>query len=92
MVSDVLIDRIRKVLKERNRKIIVIAGGVSANTYIRSRMDDLKKEGIKVYYPPIKLCTDNAAMIGAAAYYDYKKGMLADLTLNAVPSLKLGQR
>ena len=64
MVADVLIDRIRKVLKERNRKTIVIAGGVSANTYIRSRMDDLKK-GIKVYYPPIKLCTDNAAMIAS---------------------------
>ena len=61
MVADVLIDRIRKVLKERNRKTIV----VSANTYIRSRMDDLKKEGIKVYYPPIKLCTDNAAMIAS---------------------------
>jgi probable O-sialoglycoprotein endopeptidase len=65
VVADVLIDRIRKVLKERNRKTIVVAGGVSANTYIRSRMDDLKKEGIKVYYPPIKLCTDNAAMIAS---------------------------
>ena len=65
VVSDVLIDRIKKVLKERNRKTIVIAGGVSANTYIRNRMDDLKKEEIKVYYPPIKLCTDNAAMIAS---------------------------
>ena len=65
MVADALIDKIRKVLKERNRKTIVIAGGVSANTYIRSRIDDLKNEGIEVYYPPLKLCTDNAAMIAA---------------------------
>ena len=63
VVSDVLIDRIRKVLKERNRKTIVIAGGVSANTYIRKRLDELKKENIEVYYPPLRLCTDNAGMI-----------------------------
>ena len=65
VVADVLLEKIRKVLEDRKSKTIVVAGGVSANTYIRSRIDDLKKEGIEVYYPPLKLCTDNAAMIAA---------------------------
>ena len=65
VVADVLIEKIRQVLEDRKSKTIVVAGGVSANTYIRSRIDDLKKEGIEVYYPPLKLCTDNAAMIAA---------------------------
>ena len=65
VVADVLIDKIKKVLKEKQRNKIVVAGGVSANTYIRSRIDELKNEGIEVYYPPLKLCTDNAAMIAA---------------------------
>ena len=65
VVADVLIDKIKNVLKEKQRNKIVVAGGVSANTYIRSRIADLKKDGIGVYYPPLKLCTDNAAMIAA---------------------------
>ena len=63
VVADVLIDKIKKVLKEKQRNKIVVAGGVSA--YIRSRIDELKNEGIEVYYPPLKLCTDNAAMIAS---------------------------
>ena len=63
VIADVLIDKIRKVLKEKNRKKLVVAGGVSANTYIRKRLDELKKENIEVYYPPLRLCTDNAGMI-----------------------------
>ena len=54
--------------------------------------EECEKRGFSLYYPSPVLCTDNAAMIGAAAYYDYKKGLISDLTLNAVPSLKLGQR
>ena len=63
LCADVLIDKIRKVLKEKNRTKLVVAGGVSANTYIRKRLDELKKENIEVYYPPLRLCTDNAGMI-----------------------------
>ena len=65
VIADVLIDKIRKVLKEKNRTKLVVAGGVSANTYIRKRLDELKKENIEVYYPPLRLCTDNAGMIAA---------------------------
>ena len=60
VIADVLII---KVLKEKNRTKLVVAGGVSANTYIRKRLDELKKENIEVYYPPLRLCTDNAGMI-----------------------------
>ena len=66
---------------------IVLAGGVSANSYIRQEFSKL--ENIKIYYPELKLCTDNAAMIASAGYYNYLAGNLSDFTLNAVPNLKL---
>ena len=69
---------------------LVLAGGVSANSYIRNEFAKLEKEqNIKIYYPELKLCTDNAAMIASAGYYNYLAGNLSDFTLNAVPNLKL---
>ena len=69
---------------------LVLAGGVSANSYIRNEFSKLEKEeNIKIYYPELKLCTDNAAMIASAGYYNYLEGNLSDFTLNAVPNLKL---
>ncbi len=66
-------------------------GGVSANSYIRCKFQELgEEEHIKIFYPELKLCTDNAAMIAAAGYYDYKQGKISKLDLNAVPNLKLG--
>ena len=67
-------------LKQKNYDIIALAGGVSANTYLRKKMDEeAQKIGAKVYYPPISLCTDNAAMIASAGYYNYIEGkMIAD--------------
>ena len=86
-----LIDNVLKAVNETNMKNIVLAGGVSANTYIRKQFELLrKKENIKIYYPELKLCTDNAAMIAAAGYYDYISGKRSELNLNAVPNLKLG--
>ena len=74
--------------KEINK--IVLAGGVSSNSYIRKEFDKLaKEENIEIYYPELKLCTDNAAMIASAGYYEYLKGSRADMALNAVPNLKL---
>lgn len=68
----------------------MLAGGVSANSYIRSEFDKLKNiEKIEIYYPELKLCTDNAAMIASAGYYNYLEGNRADYTLNAIPNLKL---
>lgn len=64
---------------------------MSANSYIRRKFQELgEEEYIKIFYPELKLCTDNAAMIAAAGYYDYKQGKISQLDLNAVPNLKLG--
>ena len=71
---------------------IVLAGGVSANSYIRKEFDKLAKEkNIKIFYPELKYCTDNAAMIAAAGYFNFIEGKRATLNLNAVPNLKLGE-
>jgi len=71
-------------------KKLALAGGVSANSYIREKFLELtKKQGIEVYFPEISLCTDNAAMIASAGYYNFIEGKLSDLTLNAVPNLKI---
>lgn len=68
----------------------MLAGGVSANSYIRNEFDKLAIDnGLAIYYPELKLCTDNAAMIAVAGYYEYKKGIRSQLDLNAVPNLKL---
>lgn len=63
---------------------IVLAGGVAANSHLRSSVSELaQKRGIAFYVPPISLCGDNAAMIGAQAYYEYMAGVRADISLNA---------
>ena len=70
-----------------------MAGGVASNSRLREMMEEAcAKEGIKLYYPTPILCTDNAAMIGSAAYFEFVKGNFSGLDLNAVPGLRLGQR
>lgn len=92
-VVDVLVSHTIEGAKRLGFSKIAMAGGVASNTALRTGMkEECEKRGFSLYYPSPVLCTDNAAMIGAAAYYDYKKGLISDLTLNAVPSLKLGQR
>lgn len=89
-VSDVLVFKTIKACKENNIKILTLAGGVSANSFLRKSMQDAcEKEGIKLCVPSLKLCTDNAAMIGCAGYYEFLKGNFASLDLNAYPNLKL---
>ena len=84
-VVAVVVKKTLKALKEYNVKNLVLAGGVAANSYLRQELEKVCKENnINFSYPRISYCTDNGAMIGAAAYYAYKKGIIADLTLNAV--------
>ena len=88
-VTEILIENTKKSLKQINVKKVVLAGGVSANSYIRNEFLKLKENGIEVYMPDLKLCTDNAAMIASAGYYNFIKGKTSDLYLNAVPNLNI---
>ena len=88
-VTETLIENTLKALKSINLKTIALGGGVSANSYIREEFLKLEKDGIKIFTPDIKLCTDNAAMIACAGYYNYIAGNTNKLDLNAVPNLKL---
>ena len=88
-VTEVLIENIRKAIEQTGMKSLAIAGGVSANSYIRSEILKLQSDDLKVYMPDLKLCTDNAAMIGSAGYYNFINRKRDELDLNAVPNLKL---
>ena len=92
-VVDVLVSHALKACKERKIDKLAIAGGVAANTGIRSALiDGCAKNNIQFFCPSNILCTDNAAMIGSAAYYEYIRGVRHGYDLNAVPGLKLGER
>jgi len=87
---DELIRKTRQAIQQTNSKRLIIAGGVSANKYLRSEFEKLaEKENIKLTIPPIKYCTDNAAMIGCAAYPLYLKGEFAEFDTNAQSTLEL---
>ena len=90
-VVDVLVDNAMRAVEQFHVEKFAIAGGVASNSALRSSMEAACRErGVRFYCPSPVLCTDNAAMIGTAAYYEYKKGRRDDWTLNAVPNLKLG--
>ena len=88
-VTEILINNTIKAAEKLNIRTIALAGGVSANSYIREQFINLENQGYKIYYPEPILCTDNAAMIASAGYYRYVSGVTSDLTLNAVPNLKI---
>lgn len=88
-VTEILMENTKKALKQINVKTIALAGGVSANSYIRNEFLKLEEKGIEVYMPDLKLCTDNAAMIASAGYYNFINGKRDELDLNAIPNLKL---
>ncbi|MBO5479476.1 MAG: tRNA (adenosine(37)-N6)-threonylcarbamoyltransferase complex transferase subunit TsaD [Clostridia bacterium] len=88
--TDMLLTNTKKALKHLNINKLALAGGVSANFYIRENFLKMgEKESIQVFYPELKLCTDNAAMIASAGYYNFLKGNISDLSLNAIPNLKI---
>lgn len=91
-VIDVLKDNVFLTCKERNINKIAIAGGVASNSALREALiNEGNKKGIEILFPDRILCTDNAAMIGSAAYYEYISGNISKLNLNAKPNLKLGE-
>jgi len=92
-VVDVLVGHSMTALERYGFNKFAIAGGVASNTHLREAMIEVcEKQGVEFYHPSPVLCTDNAAMIGTAAYYEYLKGVRHDWDLNAVPNLKLGER
>lgn len=92
-VVDVLVDNAIRAAKDYHMNRLAIAGGVASNGALRAAMEAAcEKEGIRFYRPSPIFCTDNAAMIGVAAYYEYRKGTRHGWDLNAVPNLKLGER
>ena len=92
-VVDVLTAKTMQAAKQYQIRKIAVAGGVSANAGLRKAMTEAcQKRGFELSIPKLVLCTDNAAMIGSAAYTLYQKGQFADLSLNAVPNLTLGAK
>lgn len=89
-VVEVIVSKAMKAAREMKRDKIVLAGGVAANSLLRRLFEEAcDQAGIRLYYPPPILCTDNAAMIGCAAYYRYQAGLVDDMSLDAYPNLKL---
>ena len=92
-VVETLVERAMLAVKETGMNKIALAGGVASNTALRKLFkEECEKRGIDFYYPSPELCTDNAVMIGSAAYFEYKNGTRHGWDLNAIPNLKLGDR
>lgn len=92
-VTDALVEKTMKAVEAYGLKKLAIAGGVASNSTLRSAMAKAcEEQEVAFYYPSPIFCTDNAAMIGVAAYYEYVRGTRHSWDLNAVPNLKLGER
>ena len=89
-VVDILVAKVTKAVQELEVEQVILAGGVAANSQLRAELKaELSKMGVELYFPPLKLCTDNAAMIASAAYYHWQQENWASYDLNAEPNLKL---
>ncbi len=92
-VCDMLIDNTMRAAENLGYKTLALAGGVSANSELRSRMtEECKKRNIRLYYPPLKYCGDNAAMVGVQGYYEFLSGNIGDISLNATATLPINYR
>ena len=91
-VSDCLVNNTVKAAEEFGFNKIALAGGVSANSRLRKRMSDVcEQKGWELFMPALSLCGDNAAMVGAQAYYEFKKGNIAGLDLNAFATMPIDE-
>ena len=89
-IADSLLKNTMTAVEQTGIKKLCLAGGVSANSFLRSAFDKkAKKKGIQLYYPELKFCTDNAAMIASCGYFEYMNGRRDTLDLNAYPSLQM---
>lgn len=89
-VSEALVPRMESALKITGRNTLVVAGGVAANSRLRADLEQLaKQQHCKIFLPPLSLCGDNAAMIGAQAYYEYQNGVTAGAGLNAYATMPM---
>ncbi|MPN48458.1 tRNA N6-adenosine threonylcarbamoyltransferase [bioreactor metagenome] len=89
-VVDLLVGNTMRAAEDTGAKTIVLAGGVSANSGLRARMtDECQNKGYTLYYPPLPLCGDNAAMVGAQAFYEFEAGNIAGLELNACATMPI---
>lgn len=90
IVALILVDKVVEAANEYKVRNIIVAGGVAANSAVRRKMEEVSKDGHLIFhFPPLKYCTDNASMIAAAGWHDYKEGRFADLDLEAVPNLEV---
>lgn len=91
-VLDVLVTKSIRMIKEYNMKKFIISGGVAANTSLKEKLQkECDKLGVELFYPTNIFCTDNAAMIGSAAYYNYINGKVSELDLKVYPNLELNE-
>ena len=89
-IAEILLENTLKAVEMTGLDRICLAGGVSANSFLRKTFDKAAEEkGLKLYYPGLRLCTDNGAMIASAGYFEYINGTRSGLDLNACPSLRL---
>ena len=92
-VCDMLIDKTLSAAERYGYKTLAVAGGVSANSELRARMaEECKKRGITFYFPELKYCGDNAAMVGVQAFYEFKDGNIGDSSLNAAATMPIDYR
>ena len=89
-IAEALLKNTMTACKQTGIKKLCLAGGVSANSFLRAEFDkQAKAKGIKLYYPELKYCTDNAAMVASCGYYEFMSGKRDSLDLNAYPSLQM---
>ena len=92
-VCDMLIDKTLKAAERYGYKTLAVAGGVSANSELRTRLsEECKNRGISLYFPELKYCGDNAAMVGVQAFYEFKDGNIGDTSLNAAATMPINYR